>query len=399
MEQQTDAALVAQARKGNREAFGKLIERYATMVKRIALRLVGKQEIVPELAQEAFVQAYLSLDSLRDGMSFKSWLYGITLNVCRNYLRDSRIEVFSLERIEEDGYSCSALDDSPDPQRVAEEHEARQAILRAIDGLSTKDREVTLLFYYQQQSLEEISALLHISVGAVKGRLYRARKQLRQSLSFLRDELPEVLARERRKKKAMLPVTLDSVRHHSATQQYVIVLKDEAGQLLYIWVAKPEASVIAGVLNDVPTPRPMTAQLMVNLLQAAGIQLEEVRIESLKDEVFYAALKIRNGEKVQELDARPSDALSLAAMLKCPIYVMEEVMERCLQNNILEKWGLSEFQVLDRETLLREQQEQKTRLQQVIASLGEIEAQKHKSRQQEAVQEKIERWKQERGEA
>ncbi|HZS77246.1 MAG TPA: bifunctional nuclease domain-containing protein [Ktedonobacteraceae bacterium] len=397
MEQQMDAALVAQARRGNREAFGKLIERYATMVKRIALRLVGRQEIAPELAREAFVQAYLSLDSLRNGVSFKNWLYGITLNVCRNYLRDSRIEVFSLERIEEDGHSCFALDEGSDPLSVLEEHEARQAILRAIDGLSAKDREVTLLFYYQQYSLEEIAALLHISVGTVKGRLYRARRQLRQSLSFMRDELPEALARERRKKKAMLPVTIDSVRHHSATQQYVIVLKEETGQLLYIWVAKPEASVIAGALNDVPTPRPMTAQLMVNLLQATGIQLEEVRIESLKDEVFYAVLKIRNGEKVQELDARPSDALSLAVMLKCPVYVAEEVMERCLQNNILEKWGLSEFQVLDRETLLQEQQERSARLQQVIASLGEIEAQKHKSQQQQAAQEMIERWKEERG--
>src|SRR5579884_2035551 len=116
MEQQMDAALVAQARRGNREAFGKLIERYAVMVKRIALRLIGRQEIAPELAQEAFVQAYLSLDSLRDGMSFKSWLYGITLNVCRNYLRDSRVEVFSLERIEEDGYSCTVLDEGCDPQ-------------------------------------------------------------------------------------------------------------------------------------------------------------------------------------------------------------------------------------------------------------------------------------------
>ena len=197
----------------------------------------------------------------------------------------------------------------------------------------------------------------------------------------------------------MLPVTIDSVRHHSSTQQYVVVLRDEAGQLLYIWIAKPEASVIAGALNDVPTPRPMTAQLMVSLLQATGIQLEEVRIESLKDEVFYAVLKIRNGEKVQELDARPSDALSLAVLLKCPVYVAEEVMERCLQNNVLEKWGLTEFQVLDRETLLQEQQERSARLQQVIASLGEIEAQKHKSQQQQVVQEKIERWKEERRES
>src|SRR5690349_9106436 len=78
MKEKTDAELVLLTRAGSREAFGYLVERYQQMVRYIAMRLIAVDEIARELAQEAIVQAYLSLDHLRDPVSFKSWLYGIT---------------------------------------------------------------------------------------------------------------------------------------------------------------------------------------------------------------------------------------------------------------------------------------------------------------------------------
>jgi len=96
--ERTDAELVALARVGDKDAFGCLIERYERMVTRLASRMIANRSVARELAQEALVQAYLSLDHLRDAERFESWLYGITLNVCRGYLRDEKTEQ---ERIDE----------------------------------------------------------------------------------------------------------------------------------------------------------------------------------------------------------------------------------------------------------------------------------------------------------
>ncbi len=90
MEERTDASLVARARCGDKQAFGEMIERYQTMAQILTMRLVGNVDIARELAQEAMLQAYLSLDHLRDDARFKSWFYGIILNVCRNYLREQK---------------------------------------------------------------------------------------------------------------------------------------------------------------------------------------------------------------------------------------------------------------------------------------------------------------------
>ena len=96
MTNNTDTELVALARTGDKDAFGQLIERHQQMVRRIALGLVADEEIARELAQEAILQAYLSLDHLRDNTRFKSWLYSIALNVCRGYIRDQKTNPFSL---------------------------------------------------------------------------------------------------------------------------------------------------------------------------------------------------------------------------------------------------------------------------------------------------------------
>ena len=67
---------------------------------------------------------------------------------------------------------------------------------------------------------------------------------------------------------------------------------------------------------------------MTNLLATAGVELEEVRVEALKEDTFYAVAKLRSGEAVQEVDARPSDAIALALRTGSPVYVAEEVMGR-----------------------------------------------------------------------
>jgi len=195
----------------------------------------------------------------------------------------------------------------------------------------------------------------------------------------------------------MRRVTIDSVREHPETQQNVVILQDENAQQLMIWIGKAEAWTIARCLNEVEPPRPMTTQLMLNLLQASGAELLEVRIEALKEEVFYAVLKIHSsGER--EVDARPSDALALAAVVKCPIYVADEVMEQCTgfpEGKLVRP--ISTFTVIDREAILKEQEEQKAWHLKLAASLPEIEAQLHKQEEEQARQARIAEWKKEHG--
>ena len=99
MIEQRDADLVAAARAGDKDAFGQLVERYQQMVKRIALGMVRSEYLAQELMQETILQAYLSLDRLRNHDRFKSWLYGIALNVCRSYIRRQRVRPLSLEEM------------------------------------------------------------------------------------------------------------------------------------------------------------------------------------------------------------------------------------------------------------------------------------------------------------
>ena len=127
----------------------------------------------------------------------------------------------------------------------------------------------------------------------------------------------------------MIKLRINSIRINQATEQRVVILQDQPGRnALVIWIGQAEAYVLAAGLTQTPLPRPMTAQLTVSLLQATGTQVEEVRIEALKDEIYYATVKIRNGDKVQEIDARPSDALTLAVLMDAPIYATEQVVQQ-----------------------------------------------------------------------
>lgn len=331
MENQTDAELAALARGGDKHAFGQLVVRYFEMARRIAMGMVGNEEIAGELVQEALLEAYLSLDHLRDNARFKSWLYGIVLNVCRSYIRERKSDAFSLEALMGGMYRdvSAALDVVVDPQALVEQRELHRIVLDAISHLSFKERTTILLFYYEQLSLQEIAGMLGVSVVAVKGRLHRARKRLREQLLPMYPGIKPVTGREQRRE-LMVKVKIATVLQGNDEKSFTVVLLDEAGhRILNIWIGPAEAIAIGMGITEFSPPRPMTFHFMNSLLKATGIQLEEVRIEALKDDIFYAVAKFRNGNAVQELDTRPSDAMALAVLTGSPIYVAEEILERC----------------------------------------------------------------------
>ena len=203
------------------------------MAHHVALGMVASEDIARELAQEAVLQAYLSLDHLRDEAAFRSWLYGIVLNVCRSYIRDQKTIFFSLEDLA-GGLQFSAIPFSgpvPDPQEVVEERELYRLVLDAVNTLSPKNRAAVLMFYYDQLSLREIAATLGVSVVAVKGRLHKARRQLREQLLALYSELDLAVPVKSRRIEMVKVTIADVVKREQAGEQpghprthYVIVL-------------------------------------------------------------------------------------------------------------------------------------------------------------------------------
>ncbi len=149
--------------------------------------MVANEDIAQDLVQEAMLQAYLSLNHLQKDSSFKNWLYGIVLNVCRSYIRDQKAVFFSLEAMA-GGINFDAIQFTgvvPDPQQVAEEQELYALVLAAVNELSEKNRMAILLFYQEQFSLQEVAAILGISVVAVKGRLHKSRSQIKAQLNVV----------------------------------------------------------------------------------------------------------------------------------------------------------------------------------------------------------------------
>jgi RNA polymerase sigma factor (sigma-70 family) len=334
----SDNDLVARARAGDRVVLGCLFERCEPLVLRACTRMLGSADLAHDLTQEAMMQAFLSLDRLRADASFRSWLYGIALNVCRSFIRAQAQLPYSLEAMT-GGLAFDALPfgtGQSSPQMVAEERELQRLVFAAVESLPRAEREATLLFYFEQLSLHEIATALGISLAAVKGRLYKSRLRLRERLTALDPEWAASTVRHERRK-AMIKVTVaDVVTRESKVEgverplmMFVVVLYDEAGRrMLPIWVGPAEGQGIAMGIRHYAAIRPMTFEFAASILAAAGAKLEEVRIESLREETFYAVAKIRNGNTVKEIDARPSDALGLAVRTGCPIYVTPEVMEK-----------------------------------------------------------------------
>ena len=112
-------------------------------------------------------------------------------------------------------------------------------------------------------------------------------------------------------------------------EKYMVILQEEGqGRILHMWIGHFEGTAIAMGLRAYPTARPMTFDFMAHLLAALGAQLEEVRVEVLKEEIFYGIAKVHIGNEVKEVGARPSDVFALAVRTGSPIFVAEEVWQQ-----------------------------------------------------------------------
>lgn len=112
------------------------------------------------------------------------------------------------------------------------------------------------------------------------------------------------------------------------TNMPIVVLKDVAGEaLLPIWVGVYEANAIALEIEKVATPRPMTHDLIKNVLTGLDARVHRVVVTELRDDTFFAVIWMEQNGQVISVDSRPSDALALALRVDCPIYVSDDVLK------------------------------------------------------------------------
>ena len=127
----------------------------------------------------------------------------------------------------------------------------------------------------------------------------------------------------------MIEVTIDSIRVSLMSQHRVVILKDvDSDRYLPIWIGPFEAEAITVTLQEVEVPRPLTHDLLKNVIQKLGATVEHILVSELRDEVFYARIVMEANGKHLEIDSRPSDALALAVRLRVPVYIEEAVMEK-----------------------------------------------------------------------
>jgi bifunctional DNase/RNase len=127
------------------------------------------------------------------------------------------------------------------------------------------------------------------------------------------------------------------------TNMPIVILRDlDGNSVLPIWVGVYEANAIALEIEKVTTPRPMTHDLIKNLLLGLGSGLRKVVVSELKDDTFYAVIWMERDGEMIAIDSRPSDALALALRLDCPIYVEEEVLKSSKVSNAVNDKANSE---------------------------------------------------------
>ncbi len=176
-----ETELIEQARKGDTEAFGVLVERYQRRVVGVAMAVVHNQEDALELAQESFVRAYQNLAKFESRASFSTWLYRITANLAIDFRR--REGRHTVLRGEEGEYELERLpSDRGDAFAETARAELNRRLRTALKELTPEHRAVILLREVEGLSYDEISEVLQVPRGTVMSRLHYARNYLRGML-------------------------------------------------------------------------------------------------------------------------------------------------------------------------------------------------------------------------
>jgi len=182
-----EQALIERCKSGEARAFDELVERYQKRVYNFAFGIAGNQDDANDVAQEAFVRVLTSIQTFRGDANFTTWIYRIVTNVYLDERKKSKSHrLTSLDDyidLEENSVSRQIIDESPQPDVVAENKEKYLAIRKAVNSLPDYQRIIVTLYHLHDRSYEEIAEILHLPIGTVKSRLNRARLALAEKLA------------------------------------------------------------------------------------------------------------------------------------------------------------------------------------------------------------------------
>ena len=182
----SDAALVTAARRGDTQAFEELVFRYERRVFSVAQRITHNREDAEDVAQESFHKAFRHLDDFQEKSRFSTWLTRIAINEAFMLLRRRRgvLEV-SPERPDDGVKSVpeAFVDRNPNPEESCWRRERTQLLTEAINRLGPKIRSTILLRDFEERSVEETAQILGTSISAVKARVFQGRRKLRATVN------------------------------------------------------------------------------------------------------------------------------------------------------------------------------------------------------------------------
>ena len=179
---------IEQVLKGDQSAFSDIVNLYQHKLYQICYRMLGNKQEAEDIAQEAFIRAYVNLHSFDQKRKFSTWLYRIATNLCIDRIRKKKPDYYlDAEVAGTDGldmYSQLAADEAL-PEEQLEKMELQERIQYEISRLPEKYRSVIVLKYIEELSLQEIGEILDMQTGTVKTRIHRGREALRKQLNHL----------------------------------------------------------------------------------------------------------------------------------------------------------------------------------------------------------------------
>jgi RNA polymerase sigma-70 factor (ECF subfamily) len=183
-----DSRLIQECLRGRAEAYGELVRKHQDRLYNTVIRLVENAEDARDLVQDAFIQAYRSLDRFHGDSAFYTWLYRIAVNAAISHKRRHRVMV-SLEA-DHHGASFEPADDDvqSDPTGRMEQDDRDRQVREALDGLPAEYRTVLVMKEIDGHKYETIAQMLDCPIGTVRSRLHRARLELRERLRHLMEE-------------------------------------------------------------------------------------------------------------------------------------------------------------------------------------------------------------------
>jgi RNA polymerase sigma-70 factor (ECF subfamily) len=179
-----EANLVASARAGDTEAFGRLIKQHSPRIFQVAFRITRDEASADDVVQEACLRAYRRLDRFDGRAAFGTWLYRIAVNCAMDAMR-KRQRSREIAELDDASTSQSPPSMDPGPQRLAMSHEIAVRIDQVLERMSPMERTAFVLKHYEGRPLVEIAEIMDTRVNAAKHAIFRAVQKLRGELAPL----------------------------------------------------------------------------------------------------------------------------------------------------------------------------------------------------------------------